>query len=376
MASKELQIFYSVVLSLGTLASLFIKLLKPLDLNLENLENSISDGLTNRLKTFYSNYEEVKEGLLKVVSCIKVILLTQSKADLSFGCCCHLCTSNQTKHIEIADGNQQFLFPVQEFMGEIGMKTIDGTYLKLLIKYASDKQGLFGFKEQESASKEIAYKKLQYTAGPRNVISNIFHKDDGSITFESIPQRLIATDSLIESTNNQPRYLTRSNSNSTVSSIDKPNVIVQFQASENDIEFDAIDSVNTNDADNEIRFKSIVQCITDRIQELVRSFTSVSFTYDEIQDALMEANRSNGYVVRSGKNHSSDSVYRVRVTRLQMRVEITVEMFGRALRYCEGYDYVLTHTNIFPHNIRMFLHLPVLRGSRIHLSDCKHGNNF
>ncbi|XP_052810713.1 uncharacterized protein LOC128238636 isoform X2 [Mya arenaria] len=333
----------------------------------EKLNDLMSDGLTTGLNTLYFKYEEVKENILKMAGCVK----TESKLQL-----------------------KQFLFQAFPFfqrlvVEEIGKNIIDSVLvaktiflsyvgcLNFLIKTASHMQGLFGLNTTESfVTKEIDYITLPYTAVPRNDIDTIFQIDVGSTAFDTIPQSLIANHSSIESSNDQLRYSKWSNSTSTVFSIDKSNVIVHFQASENDIEHDAINSVNTNDADNEIRFKCIVQGITDRIQELVRSFTGVSFTYDEIRDALMEANRSNGHVVRSGNSYSSDSVYRVRVTRLRMRVVITVEMFGRALRYCEGYDYVLTHTNIFPHNIRMFLHLPVLRGCSVHLIDCKEGRNF
>ncbi|XP_052811796.1 uncharacterized protein LOC128239268 [Mya arenaria] len=349
MAFNPLQNFIlTVVLSLKSVdkISSVIILLTPPDL--ETLNNFIPNGLTYGQNTSCVRFDEVQKEFLKIVKSVKVFVLTLFKEDLSFGCFYNLFKYKLTIYF----GNTESKHLLKQFL--ISLKTPE----------------IFVTQNINSTTFQG-----ETTAEHRIELRTTFQIDSYTpqITFyppsDSIPEHTIANNWSPESTNDEPRDTKTSSNSSTATSI----VIIEFKSSENNI---AVNSGKTNEDNTEINIEFIAQRLTDKVQELVRSFTDVSLPYDEIRDALMEANRSNGYVVRSGNNFSSDSVYRERVTRWRMRVEITVEMFGRALQHCEGYDYVLTHTNIFPHNIRMFLHLPVLRGCSIHLSDCKHGWNF
>ncbi|XP_052810613.1 uncharacterized protein LOC128238584 isoform X7 [Mya arenaria] len=122
-----------------------------------------------------------------------------------------------------------------------------------------------------------------------------------------------------------------------------------------------------SDQFSELIQKDVVQSLYRTIQRLSEQHSGKSFLSNAISHEAIKG---------TGNLTHGSNITVINGIRFSTRVTITTEYFQRALRYCEGYDYVLTHTNIFPHNIRMFLHLPVLRGYTIHTIDCKVGRNF
>lgn len=68
-------------------------------------------------------------------------------------------------------------------------------------------------------------------------------------------------------------------------------------------------------------------------------------------------------VTATKKQHNKKPVYRLYV--------VTAEVFEQAMRQYQIENYEITHTNYFPNNCRMFLHIPVLKGGFINRRDMK-----